>query len=269
MENLLLGKRITQKASAGFESKICHIHALVMKGHGECGDSAFVYSDDERAIIAVFDGVSGEPDAAHASSLGATELLEFLKKKPHDDKSIRDALIHASKQIIKGYTTASVISILKDGSFIMATVGDSPIYGMDKDGNLGLEIKPGRPVGKGDAIFKFMNFRTLVTSVLGPSEVDMEIQMKEGRISKGEILILASDGLSDNLFVKVKEGYVTDASGSDDLKELIGELKTPEKIVKRLEEELTARISTGKIEKPGEVLHPKPDDLAIIVLRWL
>jgi serine/threonine protein phosphatase PrpC len=231
--------------------------------------SAFAYCDDERAIIAVFDGVSGEPDAAHASSLAATEVLEFLKEKHHDDKVIRDALIHASREILKGYTTASVISITKDGSFIMATVGDSPIYGVAADGDLGLEIKPGRPVGKGDAIFKFMNFRTLVTSVLGPSEVDMEIQMKEGKISKNEMLILASDGLSDNLFVKVKEGYVTDASGVDDLKELIGTLRDPEKIVKKLEEELKSRIPKGKIEKPGAVLHPKNDDLAIIVLRWL
>jgi serine/threonine protein phosphatase PrpC len=269
MEKLLLGKGITKKASASCESKICNLHMLLMKGHGECGDSAFAYCDDERVIIAVFDGVSGEPDASHASSLAATEVLEFLKSKPHDDKSIRDALIHASKEIMKGYTTASVISILKDGSFIMATVGDSPIYGIDSDGELGLEIKPGRPVGKGDAIFKFMNFRTLVTSVLGPSEVDMEIQMKEGKISKDQMIILASDGLSDNLFVKVTDGYVTDASGSDDLKEIIGDIKTPEKIVKKLEEELSSRIPKGNIEKPGAVLHPKADDLAIIALRWL
>ncbi len=269
MEKLLLGKGISDKASASCESKICNLHMVVIKGHGECGDSAFAYCDDERVIIAVFDGVSGEPDASHASSLAATDIIEFLKPKPHNDRNIRDAIIHASKEILKGYTTASIISITKDGSFIMATVGDSPIYGMDKEGELGLEIRPGRPVGKGDAIFKFMNFRTLVTSVLGPSEIDMEIQMKEGKISKDEIIILSSDGLSDNLFVKVKDGYVEDASGADDLKELIGEMKTPEKIVKTLEEELKSRISKGNVEKPGLVLHPKPDDLAIIVLRWL
>lgn len=269
MERLLLGNGITEKASAWLESPICELHMLVRKGHGECGDSAFAYCDDERAIIAVFDGVSGEPGAANASSLAATHVIEFLKSKPHDDKAIRDALIHASKEILKGYTTASVVSIQKDGSFIMATVGDSPVYGMDKTGELGLEIKPGRPVGKGDAIFKFMNFRTLVTSVLGPSEVDMEIQIKEGKISRGEIIILASDGLSDNLFVKVKEGYVEDASGSDDLKSLLGPLRDPKKIVEMLEEELSSRISRGNVEKPGLVLFPKPDDLAIIVLRWL
>lgn len=269
MEKLLLGSGINNKASASCESKICALHMLVSKGHGECGDSAFAYCDDERVIIAVFDGVSGEPDAAHASSLAATDVLEFLKARPQSDRNIRDALIHASKEILRGYTTASIISIAKDGSFIMATVGDSPIYGINKNGELELEIRPGRPVGKGDSIFKFMNFRTLVTSVLGPSEVDMEIQMKEGRISKGEALILASDGLSDNLFVKVKDGYVTDASGAEDLGELIGELRTPEKIVKLIEKELKSRISKGRVERPGAVLHPKPDDLALIVLRWL
>jgi serine/threonine protein phosphatase PrpC len=269
MERLLLGRGITEKASAGLKTQICELHMLVRKGHGECGDSAFAYCDDERAILAVFDGVSGEPDAANASSLAATHVIEFLKSKPHDDKAIRDALIHASREILKGYTTASVVSIQKNGSFIMASVGDSPIYGLNKSGELGLEIPPGRPVGKGDAIFKFMNFRTLVTSVLGPSEVDMEIQIKEGKISSGEILIIASDGLSDNLFVKVKDGYVEDASGSDDLKDLIGALSDPRKIVKNLEDELSKRIAKGKVEKPGLVLFPKHDDLAIIVLRWL
>jgi serine/threonine protein phosphatase PrpC len=269
MEKLLLGKGIKKKSSSAGSSSLCDFHMFVMKGHGECGDSAFAYCDDNQAIIAVFDGVSGEPGAAHASSLAAADVLESLKGKQPSEDNLKEALIHASRKILHGYTTATIISISKDGSFVMASVGDSPVYGLNSKSELDLEMNLGRPVGKGDSILKFMNFRSMVTSVLGPSEVDMEIRFNQGRISKGEVFIIASDCLCDNLFVKVADGYVTDASGSDDLQSIIGSLREPEKILKSIEDEILKRMQQGNVEKPGKMLSPKQDDLSIIVLRWL
>ncbi len=269
MEKLLLGSGIETKAEYGGKTKLCEFHVLVKKGHEECGDSAFAYADDSQVIMAVLDGVSGEAGAASASSLAATAVLESLKGERLTEKSIREAFISASERIMHGLTTISVVMIDKSGRFIMASVGDSPIYGITKGGDIGLEHPLGRPVADGDSLLKFLSFRNLVTSVLGPSRADIAIRMSKGTMKGGEMVIIASDGLSDNLFLMTKEGYVKDSSGVQDLKELIGGLKSPERIVKMLEKEIEDRISKGKVEKKGKVLVPKEDDIAIIALRWL
>jgi len=267
MEKLLLGNNIKDKDECGEKGKLCDFYAIVQKGHEECGDSAFAYTDD-KVIFAVLDGVSGEPGAASASSIAAITILETLKTKKLTEKAVKEAVIAATRQISHGLTTLALVFIDKKGSFIMASVGDSPIYGISK-GKIGMEIPLGRPVNSGDSLLKFLSFRNLVTSVLGPSGVDIELHMKKGKLKKGEMVILASDGLSDNLYLITTEGYVTDASGSKDLKELIGASKDPKAIVKKLMKEVQDRISKGKIEKNGKVLVPKVDDIAIIALRWL
>ncbi len=269
MEKLLLGRGIMTKAEHGGRTKLCQFYALVKKGHEECGDSAFVYADETQAIIAVLDGVSGEAGAASASSLAAASVLESLKGKRPTEKDIREAFISASRKIMHGFTTISVVMVDEGGRFIMASVGDSPIYGITREGGIGLEHPLGRPVADGDALLKFLSFRNLVTSVLGPSSTDIEIRVSKGTIKKGEMVLIASDGLSDNLYLITKAGYVTDSSGVQDLKRLIGKLRSPERIVKMLDKEVESRISKGKVEEKCRVLVPKEDDVAIIALRWL
>ena len=269
MKRLIEGTKIDKKAGFGGECRFCDVYLFVKQGHEECGDSAFFYYDSKKAIIGIFDGVSGEAGAASASSVAASAVLGYLKKHDKaDEKTIKKALAHANQKIDHGLTTASIAFLEKSGSVVVAGVGDSPVYGISK-GKAVLELPLGRPVGKGDSIFKFLYFRNLVTSVLGPSGVDINISMRSGKLRKGEMLILASDGLSDNLFLKVKKGYLTDASGSEDLSRLIAGKKRPETIVKHLARVVERRISKGKKEEKGSVLVPKVDDIAIAVLRRL
>lgn len=270
MEKLMLGEAIRKEMSFGCKTKIGECFSFVRKGHDECGDSAFVYMDGKKAILGVFDGVSGEAGAASASSIAATTVLEFLKKHDKaDGKIMAKALARASREIKRGYTTASVCFITKDGSTILAAVGDSPVYGITKNGKIALELPLGREVGDNNAIFKFFFFRNLVTSVLGPSGVDIHIHTREGKIRKGDMLIIASDCLNDNLYIKVHKGYVKDSSGTKDLKKIMGSLKKPESIVKKLAREIKKRIAGGKKEIKDYVLAPKEDDLALIAFRKL
>jgi serine/threonine protein phosphatase PrpC len=269
MEKLMLGEGIKTEASAGAKSKLGECFCYVSRGHEECGDSAFFYLDDRKAILGVFDGVSGESGAASASSIAASAVLESLRKKDRaDERAIRKALSSASGAITKGYTTAVVAFIEKDGTALVAGVGDSPIYGVTKKGEVALELPLGRPVGDNDAVFKFFYFRNLVTSVLGPSGVDIHIHTRKGKLRKGEMLILASDCLNDNLFLKVKEGYIADSSGNEDLGKLIGKLRKPESTVKKIAKEIKRRVAAGKVEEEGRILVPKENDLAVIAFRF-
>lgn len=267
MKKFLLGENITGEASCGHKGKSCEFYAIVKRGHEECGDSIAAYCND-RIVLAVFDGISGEAGAGHASSQAAKGILDYLKTRKATETTLRDAILYANQQIRFGYTTAAIVSIEKDGSILLAGVGDSPIYSISK-GKTSLEIPLGRAVKKGDSILKFFQFRNLVTSVMGPHDSEIELKIKTGRITKGDIIIMASDGLTDNLYVKTKEGYVTDATGTADLKELVGKTTKPQTIVKKLVKEIEKRIKKGKIQNKNRILFPKTDDLTIIALRWL
>jgi serine/threonine protein phosphatase PrpC len=269
MEKLMLGEDIKNEMKARAKSSLCELFAIVRKGHEECGDSAFIYSDDNQAIAAVFDGVSGEAGAASASSEAARTIINYLKHKKLTENSLKEAILEAQNRIKNGYTTAAIAWIDKKGSFILVGIGDSPMYGMTVNGEIGIELPLGRAVKDKDSLMKFLYCRNLVTSVLGSKESSLELHVKKGKIKKGEMLILASDGLNDNLFIITDKGYVKDSSGVSDLKELIGKLSRPEDIVKKLMKEIKSRISKGKIEKKNKILVPKKDDIAIIALKWL
>jgi serine/threonine protein phosphatase PrpC len=268
MEKLILGSEVADSESVSGKNKFSEFSVLVKKGHDDCGDSAFVYCDEDKTIIAVFDGVSGEAGAANASSQAAAAILGALKGESRmDAKKMEGALRDAQKKVTFGLTTAAVAFIRKSGSFVIAGVGDSPVYGIDKKGKISLELPLARAVKDGDAILKYFYYRNLLTSAIGPDSAG-ELAMRSGKLEKGEALILASDGLSDNLFVKTKEGFVTDSSGTDDLAE-IASGESSESIVTALAGEVAKRISVGRIEKKDSMLVPKADDLAIAALRML
>jgi serine/threonine protein phosphatase PrpC len=269
MEKLFAGTKITTSATCTAGTGFCDFSLTVKKGHDECGDSAFAYCDDGKVVIGIFDGVSGEPGAASASSAAAAAALAFLKKLARcDEKQMHAALMEAQLALTGGYTTATILFLQKDGSFLIAGVGDSPAYGISAKGAVSLEIPQARPTADDDSIFKFFYFRNLVTSVLGPHGKDVPIQMRKGKLKKGDMILLASDGLSDNLWVKVHDGYVKDGSGTDDLKSLVGRECEPEKMVSLLLKEVAKRIAVGRIEKKGLMLVPKEDDIAIAALRF-
>jgi serine/threonine protein phosphatase PrpC len=268
MERLIRGVDLSDKrpgesvssSADGFEFSIS-----VSKGHEECGDSAFIFTQ-EKFIAGVFDGVSGEAGAAEASSLGAESILAFLKgKKKIGEKEMKEAMLHANRGIKHGMTTASLLSIDKDGAFIAACVGDSLVYSIDSEGTVSVEIQKGRSVGDDHSILKYLYFRNLVTTVLGHSEVDMHI--RKGKLKKGEVLILASDGLSDNLYFKVKEGYVSDTAGTEDIQSIIGKIREPKSLVRLLVEEAVKRMAGEKVELPDRMMVPKKDDIAVIAVR--
>ena len=253
-------------------SDYCDFFGIVKKTHEVCGDSAFSYCDENKTIIGVFDGVSGEPGADMASSEAASAFLDYLKKFDKINKEkMEKASQFARQQVKSGYTTATVVFLQKDGAFLAASVGDSPLYGINKNGEIDLELPLSRPTGDNDSILKFLYLRVFVSTVFGgfdsATNPEIHLNMRKGKLAKGELLLLASDCLVDNLFIEVKEGYVTESSGKNDLKSMVGDLREPSKVVKKIYSEIEKRVAGEKIESPEKILVPKPDDLAIIALR--
>jgi serine/threonine protein phosphatase PrpC len=269
MKKLIAGNGVKGAESFSGSCGFCDFSVLVKKGHEECGDSAFAWCGERIAAAGVFDGVSGEAGAAAASSAAAAAAMESLMKaEKADEKALKAAIIAANSATESGYTTAVILIVSPDGSFAVAGVGDSPAYSISAKGAVSLELPLGRAVGDGDSILKFLHFRSMVTSVLGRSGIDLALHSRSGRLRKGEMIILASDGLSDNLFFSVKDGYVSDTAGTADLKRILGEMRNPAAIAAKLAKTVSARLAKGKAEKKGSLLVPKNDDVAIAALRF-
>jgi len=289
-ELLIKGEDVSDEKSLSHKSAFCEISLLVRRGHGEgCEDSAFVYCDGEMAIMGIFDGVGGEPGGASASAQAASTILSFLKrnaakeamatdnKSPakkipqsrNDEELVKAAFLEANLNVTTGYTTAVVLLVRKDGSFVMCGVGDSPVYGIDRKGAVTSLLPLARAVGAGDSVMRYFHYRNLVTSVLGRTGGETDLAVRCGRLNKGEILILASDGLSDNLFITVREGFVKDPSGVQDLEKLIESDRSASKITKKLSLTVKERVLGLRIEKSGRLLIPKEDDLSICAFKML
>jgi serine/threonine protein phosphatase PrpC len=96
------------------------------KGHDENGDYISCYSDGNRFIGILCDGVSGEPGAGQAASVAAKAAMECLEgKKKVADAEVKEAISMANKAVLHGFTTIALVYMEADGSFIIACVGDS------------------------------------------------------------------------------------------------------------------------------------------------
>lgn len=268
MQKIIRGTEVSGLVEAAVSNGFSESFCIVKKGHEECGDSAFVYADEDKAILAVFDGVSGEEGASAASSVAAESILSALVPQARiSEGKMKEAVLKAHGEIKFGLTTAAILFLEKSGSFLLAGVGDSPVYGINRKGQVSLELPLARNVGDKDSILKFFYFRNLLTSALGGGTPEVSLNLRKGKLGKGEVLILASDGLADNLFVATDDGYVTESSGLADLSSLIGKRKEPEKIVRTLFAEISKRLSVGRVELRKSMLVPKEDDIAIIAVR--
>lgn len=242
---------------------------IVKKIHDVCGDSAFAYFDDGKAIVAVFDGVSGEAGADNASSVAAEIILSELRgMKKITEKKIKDALCKAHEKITHGFTTCLVVVVNNDGTYLAASVGDSSLYGIDINGKITLEIERARIVGDGDNEFRFFMFRDIVKSAIGWNSGRFEMQTKKGRLSHGEIFILATDGMTDNFRVEACDSKITDSSGEEDVHEAV---KGPDAAdaCKNLVEVFNNRYDKSERIVDGKwILAPKKDDVTVMAFMF-
>ena len=265
----LIGTEIKGEEKGNFSEGFADIAYLVRKGHDVCGDSAFIAVDENKAVLAVLDGVSGEPDAEQASSVAALAMLNYLKNiESPTQEEIQEAFVTGHSNIISGFTTAVVVVVQKNGKFIAGSVGDSAFYGIDKGRKIILEIPPARIVGEGSPVSSFIPMRNAVPSALGLPG-DLNILIKQGKLENGEIVLLATDAVMDNMKVKIKDDAVIDSSGIEDLGDIIKGANDPVQVVGKVCGEVVKRMAkvTEKKDKDS-ILVTKPDDLAVVCLRF-
>ncbi len=223
-------------------------------------DSAAVMTlPDDRAVLAVADGLGGLPSGGLASGTAVRELADSLAVHPGEE--VRDAVLSgmeaANRAVLAngqgGGTTLAVVSI--DRSTVRPYwAGDSMILVCGQRGKLKYLSMPHSPVGYAQASgmldeeeAMFHTERHLVSNMVGTAEMHVEVGPVV-KLAPRDTVVLGSDGLFDNLFIE----------------EIIEHVRSGP-----LQASASWLLQTcrERMAAPATDLPHKPDDLAFIVYR--
>ncbi len=215
----------------------------------------------EALVIAVADGVGGAPGGREASKLAVEILIERLSDGAVEPDRLRhsilDAVDAANGAILemgRGAATTMVIGEIISNQLRSYHVGDSELIAVGQRGRIKQRIVPHSPTGfaveaglmdENEAVQH--DQRHLLFNVIGSP--DMRVEMgAQARLALHDTVLLASDGLLDNLF-------------ADEIVEII-RMGPLEKAANRLVELAGKRMVGTGGSKPS-----KPDDLTIVLYR--
>jgi PPM family protein phosphatase len=223
--------------------------------------AAIIPYDGHSGVLVVCDGVGGLPAGAKASEKAINMMKAALRESEKKQLPLRSAILDgiekAHKEIAKlgvgAATTMAVAEIQKD--YIRAYhVGDSQILLIGSRGKLKLMTTSHSPVGYAveagvidDHEAMHHDERHLVSNLLGDRDMHIEIGPQMSMASK-DTLIIASDGLFDNLHIK----EIIETCRKGQL------LSLTRSLIESCEKRMTA---------PAAGSPSKPDDLTFIAYR--
>jgi serine/threonine protein phosphatase PrpC len=218
-----------------------------------CGENA--------GVILVADGLGGLPAGEHASGKVVSRLNEMVMNQCQVGISLREAILDGIEQanselLDAGIGSAATIAVVEiNGRDVRAYhAGDSMILITGQRGKIKYQSIPHSPVGymveaglvpEDDAIYH--EDRHLVSNAIGTAEMRVEIGPTL-QLAKYDTLLVASDGLFDNLLVK----EIVDIIRTGPLPAAAASLRT----------HCLDRMGPAIEERPH-----KPDDLGFILFR--
>jgi serine/threonine protein phosphatase PrpC len=225
-------------------------------------DAAAIISFGRHALIlAVADGVGGTPAGREASSRAVRTLRSALTRTEPRVENLRpailDAIEEANRGIIndgRGAGTTLVVGEIAKGRVRSYHVGDSEIICVGQRGRLKLRPTPHSPTGfaveaglldENEAVRH--DERHLLFNAVGSADMSIEIGSPV-KLGARDTVLLASDGLMDNLYV-------------DEIVEIVRKGPLPDAA-----DELVRRAVERMMQTSGDE-PSKPDDLTVILFR--
>jgi serine/threonine protein phosphatase PrpC len=215
----------------------------------------------DACVLAVADGLGGGRSGARAASLAIEALDAALAEARREQWPLRSAVMNGferANEAIRGLgvgacTTLAAVEVCEE-SIRPYHVGDSMILLVGQQGRLKLQTVAHSPVGfaveaglldESEAMHHAQ--RHVVSNVLGVPDMRIEVGSQR-RLAARDTLLLASDGLSDNLRTE----------------EIVALLRTGplDAACDRI-----AELARARMHAPGEGEPSKPDDLTFVAFR--
>ena len=225
-------------------------------------DSAMVLQlDDDTAVLAVADGAGGIQGGRRASRLALTTLRESLLQPRPDDVQLRTAILNAIEranieviEATRGAATTMTVVSVEGREARVFHVGDSVALITGQRTAVKLQTVAHSPVGFAIAAGflseeegMYHPERHIVSNFVGTHDMIIEVGSTV-KMAKHDSILVASDGLTDNLHLpeileKMRRGDIA---------------VTLDEIVAMADRRMERRLPTD----PG-----KADDLAVILYR--
>ena len=183
--------------------------------------AALISIDDRNGLIVVADGLGGHADGALASRMVVDELVDATRHAAAGGGGLREAVlqgIDAANQAIitlgSGAATTLAVTEISDAGMRTYHVGDSSILVTGQRGLLKHQTIQHSPIGHAvesglldEAGAMKSNERHLVSNVVGSPDMRVELGPLR-RLASYDTVVMASDGLADNLMVEAIIGHV-------------------------------------------------------------
>lgn len=249
-------------AFAGGEATVVSVRKPERDGPNE--DAAALISVGPNAGVAVVsDGAGGHPGGADAAALAVRAVHEAVAVVGDDPQGLREAIINGFESADKaisslGTGAAATLAVVEIQGDRMRTyhAGDSMVLVTGQRGRIKWLTVPHSPIGyaveagfldRGEALHH--EDLHLVSNMLGGQDMRIELGATV-RLSQRDTVIVASDGLSDNVHLdeiveRMRKGPLQEAS--DQL----------------------ASLGSGRMRATEASMPSKPDDMTFIAIRRL
>ena len=223
--------------------------------------AALIALGPSTGVAVVSDGAGGHPSGADAAALAVHAVRDALSGAQDLSQGLRDAIINgfeeANQKIIAlGVGAAATMAVVEVDHGIMRTyhTGDSMVLVTGQRGLVKWLTVPHSPVGYAvesgllhpdDALHH--EDLHLISNSLGRQDMRIELGASL-KLAQRDTVVLASDGLSDNLHLdeiveRVRKGSLQQAA------------------------DRLASLGKARMQSPEEGSPSKPDDLTFIALR--
>jgi serine/threonine protein phosphatase PrpC len=223
--------------------------------------AALIPVDNGSGVIIVADGLGGTRSADQAVSAAIRAIRARLAEGAGNGAELRGAILDgiemANRDVLAlgtGAATTLAVAEIRDGTVRSYHVGDSGVIILGQRGRIKLQTVPHSPVGfavesgimdEDEAMHH--DERHIVSNVIGAPDMRIEVGSAL-RLAPRDTLLLASDGVLDNLHVdeivsRIRKGPLDGAA-----REL-------------------AEQSRSRMTQPREGDPSKPDDLTFVAFR--